>query len=133
MTEDGNLELAAQLAQELAGARAAELAVGRVRGRIVEFDTQIARAEQGVDLGWRFWIRQHLDHRRRRRRSRASGPLVSVVTPVYDTEPEHLEACLQSVADQTYRDWEHILVDDGSTDPRVGELLARASARDRRV
>ena len=39
----------------------------------------------------------------------------SVLIPVYNTE-EYLEECLRSVLDQTYSDFEIILVDDGSTD-----------------
>src|SRR5262245_44382127 len=76
----------------------------------------------------------HLRERLRRpKRGSASGPLVSVITPVYETDPAHLEACVESVAVQTYRNWEHVLVDDGSSDPRVVEVLSRAAARDSRV
>lgn len=40
---------------------------------------------------------------------------VSVVIPVYNVE-EYLIECLESVVNQTYRDLEIILIDDGSTD-----------------
>lgn len=39
----------------------------------------------------------------------------SIVIPVYNVE-EYLGECLQSVANQTFRDFEVILVNDGSTD-----------------
>ena len=41
--------------------------------------------------------------------------LVSIITPVYNSE-KFLEQCIQSVISQTYKNWEHILVDDCSTD-----------------
>lgn len=41
--------------------------------------------------------------------------LISVIIPVYNTE-EYLDACVQSVLEQTYEHVEMILIDDGSTD-----------------
>ena len=49
-------------------------------------------------------------------------PRVSVVVPVYEVEP-YLAARLDSVLDQSYGDFEVVVVDDGSTDggPRIAE------------
>ena len=41
--------------------------------------------------------------------------LVSIIIPVYNIE-KYVQACLESVAAQTYTDFEVIIVDDGSTD-----------------
>ena len=41
--------------------------------------------------------------------------MISIIIPVYNVE-NYLKECLDSVANQTYSDFEAILVDDGSTD-----------------
>lgn len=41
--------------------------------------------------------------------------MISIIIPVYNTAP-YLNPCIESVVNQTYTDWECILVDDGSTD-----------------
>ncbi len=42
-------------------------------------------------------------------------PLISVIVPVYNVE-KYFSECLESIKKQTFRDFELILVDDGSTD-----------------
>lgn len=42
-------------------------------------------------------------------------PLISVIIPVYNEEG-HIKNCLDSILRQTYKEYEVILVDDGSTD-----------------
>ena len=43
------------------------------------------------------------------------NPLVSVIVPVFNVE-KYIEDCVISIQNQTYRNIEIILVDDGSTD-----------------
>ena len=44
-------------------------------------------------------------------------PLISVIVPVYKVEP-YLDRCVQSIVNQTYKNLEIILVDDGSPHSR---------------
>ncbi len=48
--------------------------------------------------------------------------LVSVIIPVYNIEA-YLDSCLKSVCEQTYRNFEVILIDDGSTDGSYEKCL----------
>lgn len=42
-------------------------------------------------------------------------PEISVIVPVYKVE-KYLDRCIESIVNQTYPDFELILVDDGSPD-----------------
>ena len=57
--------------------------------------------------------------------------LISVIVPVYKVEP-YLRKCVDSVLGQTFRDFELILVDDGSPD-NCGKICDEYAARDARV
>jgi glycosyltransferase involved in cell wall biosynthesis len=58
-------------------------------------------------------------------------PLVSVVTPVYNGA-QYLCECMESVLAQTHQNWEHIIVDNCSTDGSL-EIARRYAARDSRI
>ena len=42
-------------------------------------------------------------------------PLITIIIPVYKVE-DYLDKCVESVVNQTYKNLEIILVDDGSPD-----------------
>lgn len=60
-----------------------------------------------------------------------SEELLSVIVPVYNVAP-YLEQCIQSILNQTYRNIEVILIDDGSTDGS-GELCQKYAGLDARI
>ncbi|WP_297411179.1 glycosyltransferase family 2 protein [uncultured Alistipes sp.] len=57
-------------------------------------------------------------------------PIISVIVPVYRAEA-YIRKCLDSLAAQTFDNFEVILVDDGSPD-RCGEICDEYAARDNR-
>ncbi|MBV9367674.1 MAG: glycosyltransferase [Solirubrobacterales bacterium] len=60
-------------------------------------------------------------------------PLFSVLTPVYEPPLAVLRETIQSVRDQTFMDWELILVDDNSPSDHVRSVLREAAASDGRI
>ncbi len=63
----------------------------------------------------------------------ASGPLISVLLPVFNTDPRWLERALASVRAQAYPRWELCIADDASTEPRIRPILEAAAALDLRI
>lgn len=57
--------------------------------------------------------------------------LISVIMPAYNAE-RYIEESIQSVIDQTYKNWELIVVDDGSTD-RTNTIVKEQSKLDHRI
>lgn len=57
--------------------------------------------------------------------------MISIIVPVYKVE-QCLARCIDSILAQSYRDWELILVDDGSPD-RSGEICDEYASRDSRI
>ncbi len=61
------------------------------------------------------------------------APLISIITPVFNTPVSWLNAAIESVLAQVYEKWELILIDDASTDPQTIAILPAILARDRRI
>lgn len=57
--------------------------------------------------------------------------MISVIIPAYNID-EYIEYCLKSVSDQTYKNLEIIVVDDGSND-RTPEIIDEYAKQDDRV
>jgi len=97
------------------------------------------RRRSGASNEYQEWFERHRataqDLAQMRRESHAfpSKPLVSVITPVFDTPVQRLAEAIESVLAQAYENWELILIDDGSSDAEVLRALPALAARDRRI
>jgi len=58
-------------------------------------------------------------------------PIISIIVPVYQVKP-YLTGCIESILNQTFTDWELILVDDGSTDGS-GAICDEYASTDSRI
>ncbi|MCL6461546.1 MAG: glycosyltransferase family 2 protein [Flavobacterium micromati] len=59
------------------------------------------------------------------------NPLVSIITPCYNSE-KFIQETIQSVQNQTYQNWEMIIVDDASTDNTVA-IIDKIASIDYRI
>ena len=57
--------------------------------------------------------------------------LISIIVPVYNVE-QYLDDCLISIINQTYKNIEIILIDDGSTD-KSGKICDEYAKKDSRI
>ena len=62
-----------------------------------------------------------------------TGPLISVVIPVFDPDPAHLEAAIASVKAQVWPKWELCLADDASPGDATWARLEAEAASDPRI
>ena len=62
-----------------------------------------------------------------------AGPLVSIITPVYNTPKKVLKECIESVRSQTYSNWELCLVDDRSPSDDCRKIIEKFARKDSRI
>lgn len=57
--------------------------------------------------------------------------MISVIVPIYNTPQHYLQECVQSIVKQDFRDWELLLIDDGSEKGCAQDIdeLAKMDAR----
>lgn len=86
------------------------------------------------------WVRRYdtLDAMQRARISEriaglANPPLISVLMPCFNPNPEWFREAIESVRSQLYPHWELCIADDASTDPAIRPILEDYIQRDARI
>ena len=128
--------------------KSAERRVGQVLLAPYRLPTRLAKSvwktfhrerQKRATTEYQKWFEQHranaqdLERMRDEARTFASRPLISIITPVFDTPVSRLEEAVQSVLAQAYENWELLMIDDGSTDPDLLRILPHIAGRDRRI
>ncbi len=86
------------------------------------------------------WVREHdtitpqqCEALRARAAALADGPLISVLMPCYNPDPQFLRAAIASVQAQLYGRWQLCIADDASPAPEVRQVLEACQASDPRI
>ena len=100
----------------------------------------LSEGRAAVNKNYAAWIEDYdrlSDEDRRLFRSAIAGyiskPLISILMPVYNTDPAQLERAIQSVINQLYPYWELCISDDASTNPAVRPILETFAKTDSRI
>lgn len=89
--------------------------------------------ERNIGKAYLAWV---TDSHQRHPRTVENAPALAVIVPVYNPPLRFLEECLESVLNQTARNWQLIVSDDGSTDPEIVtylDVFANTHAEDERI
>lgn len=83
------------------------------------------------------WLPRHLptasDLEKQRREVFSYSPKISIVVPLYKTNPEFLSQLIDSVKGQTYKNWELCLSDGSGADSPIKGILEKYMAEEPRI
>lgn len=95
------------------------------------------RGEVAESSQYQIWIEQNETETPEEYRTRADAlkkrPKISIAMPVYNVDDKWLSACIDSVMNQYYDNWELCLADDHSSKPTVRPLLEKYQKSDPRI
>lgn len=60
-------------------------------------------------------------------------PKVSVLTPIYNTNPEHLQEMIESILNQTFKDFEFLILNDSPENKEIEKIVLKYAKKDKRI
>lgn len=61
------------------------------------------------------------------------SPKVSVLTPIYNTNTQHLRECIESILNQTFTDFEFLILNDSPDNKEIEKIVLEYAKHDKRV
>ena len=62
-----------------------------------------------------------------------SNPRVSVLTPIYNTNPTHLREMIESILNQTFTDFEFLILNDSPDNTEIEKIVQDYAKKDKRI
>lgn len=62
-----------------------------------------------------------------------SVPRVSVLTPIYNTNPQHLRECIESILKQTFTNFEFLILNDSPNNKEIEKIVLDYAKYDKRI
>lgn len=82
---------------------------------------------------YRNWIVEKNNKEKEEYKKFKYNPLISILVPVYNVPVVYLKACIDSVLNQVYKNFELCIADDCSTDPKIKKVLEEYAKKDKRI
>jgi GT2 family glycosyltransferase len=96
--------------------------------RFARSKQRINKARREDYISWfsgQILTEKQLDKQRELAKKLKNKPLISVLMPTYNTNPQHLQECIESVIHQTYTNWELCISDDASTNNETKSVIKK--------
>lgn len=61
------------------------------------------------------------------------NPKVSVLTPIYNTNPQYLREMIESILNQTFKDFEFLILNDSPDNKEIENIVKEYAKKDKRV
>jgi len=99
-----------------------------------EYYSLVPQASSNISskLSYRKWIKKN-EKDKHSVNILTSTPLLSIVTPIYNTKKKYLVQMIESVLEQSYANWEFCMADDASTSEETLEILKEYARKDDRI
>ncbi len=62
-----------------------------------------------------------------------NNPKVSVLTPIYNTDPEYLRERIESILNQTFSDFEFLILNDSPDNNEIEKIVLECAKKDKRI